>query len=376
MHATGDKEFLSTAYKAIQNTVLELETNELDSNLNLFRGAAVYGDGVAAYHERYAQTGEYQNAAWLSNVDKWVEANPTLKAKSGYGLPMMCLSTNCLYAKVYEILPQMENALGKTVQTTWRKKAEKLKTAINTHLWDSQRQTYFYYLDPWEKSEYQEGLGLAFSILFDIADSAKAAHISKSTYTAPAGIPSVHPSYPRYQTQGNQHFGRHSGTVWPHVQAFWGMAAASKMDASHFQHELLEMTNHAWHDKQFKEIHHPITGKGYGGLQEDGFKRGLIREWKSTDRQTWGATGYMALIMKGLFGLNLQEDGLHFRPFVPFEFPHLQLAQVPYRNAVLQITIKGKGSKIKSFRCNEKTTEAFVPAHASRLQVLEMEMEE
>ena len=46
---TGDLEFLKTAYEIVKKTLAVFEENEFDSEVNLFRGPACYGDGISAY---------------------------------------------------------------------------------------------------------------------------------------------------------------------------------------------------------------------------------------------------------------------------------------------------------------------------------------
>src|SRR5438034_5102720 len=98
----GDREFLALALEAARNTLRSLEETELDPDLDLFRGPAVYGDGVAAYPDIYAQT-----VGGHSSILRWPAANPEAASRPGRGLPMHALSTNCLYAYVYDVLVAM-----------------------------------------------------------------------------------------------------------------------------------------------------------------------------------------------------------------------------------------------------------------------------
>jgi len=373
----GDKSFLQTAYHASVRTLVQLEKDEFDPKMNLFRGGAVYGDGIAAYDDEYTHTGDYrENGPWLSNVDKWPEANPTKKAKTGWGLPMMTLSTNCVYAQVYDLLPRMEKELGLPESKSFANKGNAIKTAINTQFWNKQKGQYSYYKDPWKTCDAQEGLGVSFALLFGIADSAQIKSTLQNTQVEPAGIPCVYPSFSRYLDKSGKHFGRHSGSVWTHVQGFWAHAAAMNGDKKAFQHEFGTLTNHTLRDLQFREIYHPKTGIAYGGLQEDGFEKGKIREWKSTERQTWGATAYLRMVFNGLFGMNFSEKGIDFKPVVPTRYENLRLIGIPYRKATLNLYVSGSGTSIKSFRLNGKNTKPFVPAETEGVVKVEIEMEE
>ena len=102
---TGNKEFLKTAYEAAKNSIEFFENTELDRDKNLFRGAACYGDGVAAYPDIYASPGE-------SGIIAFAREKRELCADKGVGLPMFSLSTNCLYYKAYVTAAEMSAELG------------------------------------------------------------------------------------------------------------------------------------------------------------------------------------------------------------------------------------------------------------------------
>ena len=102
---TGDKDFLKTAYEASINTLEFFENTEFDEQLNLFRGPACYGDGVAAYPGIYAKPGE-------SGIKAFAEECRELCADKGVGIPMFALSTNCLYYKAYITADKMASELG------------------------------------------------------------------------------------------------------------------------------------------------------------------------------------------------------------------------------------------------------------------------
>lgn len=368
---SGDKPFLKKAYYAICRTLKNREQNEYESKYGLFRGAAVYGDGISAYDEEYTHTGEPNGGLWLSNIDKWIEANPLKKATTGEGLPMMVLSTNAVYYQTYIILSKIEHELGLKVNEQWEMKAKNLKLAINTHLWNKNRKTYDYYIDPWKTDHHQEALGIAFALLFQIADSTMASQVIKNCYVSPAGIPCVYPSYERYRTDSVS-YGRHSGVVWAHAQGFWADAAAQFGGFSNFEHEYLTLTKEAIRDMQFREIYHPTTTLPYGGLQEDGFTQNNIRLWKSTERQTWSATAYLRMVLNVLIGIKPSVEGISFKSYLPVEFENFRLLNIPYRNCILNLYLKGKGHIIKQCKINGKISQPFIKANERGTKTIEI----
>lgn len=365
---TGNTDFLKISYNATINTLKELEKNEFDSSYFLFRGPAVYGDGIAAYPDIYTHTGKYEGGEWISTITKWVEANPDKKAKKGFGMPMFALSTNCIYYETYAILSKMEKELGIKENPIWNSNAEKMKIAINTHFWDKEKKRYNYLVDPFGGCQYQEGMGISYAILFGIADEEKSKLILENTHVSPYGIECVYPSFPRYKNG----YGRHSGVIWSHIQGFWAHAASLYKNEKRFTTEFNAMTLFAWRDKQFREIYHPETGLSYGGLQET--NNGKIEEWKSTERQTWSATAYLRMVFNGLFGMHINEKGITFDPFVPYEFENLRLFNIHYRKTILTIYIKGKGSEIKSCLINGKESTPFISSNSEGKYKIEIEL--
>jgi len=264
---TRDKEFLAFSYQVTGNTLEKLERDEFDENDNLFRGPAVYGDGVAAYPAIYTTTEISGHENSYSGIDQWAAENPGKAAHPGYGMPMKALSTNCVYAEVYRLMALMSSELERSESGQWTEKFNRINKAVNKFFWNSSAGRYNYLIDEFGGCDYQESLGLAFAILFGIADSEQTQLIFEKVQVEPAGIPCVSPSFPRYKNTPED-YGRHSGTVWPHIQGFWAQACLENNQADGFLHEFNNLTKHAVRDNQFVEIYHPVTGLPYGGLQE------------------------------------------------------------------------------------------------------------
>jgi len=59
---------------------------------------------------------------------------------------------------------------------------------------------------------------------------------------------------------------------------------------------------------------------------------------------------YIGAVSRVIFGISLTPRGLEFNPVIPSEFEgDKMLTGVRYRNAVLDITVSGTGSRIGSF---------------------------
>lgn len=320
--ANKDIEFLSFAYNVVCNTIEELEFNEFDSNLNLFRGPAVYGDGVSAYPIKY------RNKDLSAGILDWVKNNEE-RFSVGYGIPMFALSTNCVYAKAYMVLSEMAKILGKD-STGHLIKAQKIVDSINKNFWNINKGSYDYL---YGESDAQESLGLAFSILFDVANDDKASQVSKNAYATSNGIPCVYPCFKPYDKYG---YGRHCGTIWPHIQGFWAKAMLKTKNIVRFENEFFSLTKHAVRDKQFAEIYHPDTGEIYGGIQE---WDGKYVEWKSEDYQTWSATAYLNMIFEGIVGLNVGDE-ITFNPYLPKGIEWVKVKNLTLNNKRYDVDLK------------------------------------
>jgi glycogen debranching enzyme len=295
---TGDADFACLTYGVLKRTAEDCIREEYDPEDGLFRGPAVYGDGVSAYPPKY------RNPSLSSSILRWPGEHPG-EWTGGGGIPMKALSTNCAYEHAFRVTARLAAARG-VEGSGWTRRADAQKAAIrrvfrnpDTGLFD-----YLAY-----ECDAQEGLGLAFAILFGITDGEETRSILDHAYMTGQGIPCVWPAFPPYREMG---FGRHCGTVWPHIQGFWALAALKAGRRVRFETELHALARNAARDGQFAEIYHPEDGRIYGGIQD-----GLVGyiEWKSCSWQTWSAAAFLAMVLYGVCGLD--EAGRKGTPFLP-----------------------------------------------------------
>jgi glycogen debranching enzyme len=297
---------------------------------------------------------------------------------------MKALSTNCLYYQAYRLADRMAGELGVPLRPDDAAKADALKTAIHRQFWQADRQLYRYLVDPFGGCDRQEGLGLAFAVLFGVADPACTSALMERVHTDPAGIPCLWPSYDRYGARVPGGVGRHSGTVWPHVQGFWAHAALTAGRMDRFMHEFSRLAEHIFRDNQCAEIYHPRTGTPYGGLQELDIRTpedwhswcivgqvgqattgNPVYEWYSLPSNTWSATAYLRMVMLGLAGLDFRPDGIRFAPRLPAGWPGLRLSGLPYRQAMLDLHITGCGCNVTACTINGRSALPELPATAT-----------
>ncbi len=328
---TGDRPFLALAFQAAGNSLAFYEDTEFDPADGLFRGPG-WSDGVSGYPAEYADcNGE-------SGINTWPRYHPDQKASRGYGIPMKALSTNCLYYNGYRVQSEMAAELGQPVDPAWRRKADRLRDAINSALWSEERKHYRFLTGPFGNSDHQEALGHAYALLFGVASDERAAEVLRNQYVAPAGVPCLWPNFERYSAG----FGRHAGTIWPQIQGMWAHAAARRGNVAVFRHELMQLAGHAVRDRQFAEIYHPISGEIYGGLQERG-GRGIVL-WDSQPRQSWAASAFLRMLFSGLLGLEPSREGVRFTPCVPADLTGIEIRNLRIRGCRVDISMRGTGA--------------------------------
>ena len=285
---TGDRTILETALSAVANSLAFFEETEFDPADGLFRGGACFQDGIAGYPDYFAPEG-----IAYSGIMSWAEQPQSQLAPKGVGIPCKALSTNCLYFRAYQVAGLLAQALGQTPNPAWSQKAEALRQTINRRFWQEKSGTYGYLVDAPHDDVRQEGFGLAFALLFGVAADAQAKRIFESVYISPHGIPCVWPTYSRYEKNG--HFGRHSGPIWPQVNAAWALACHARGRKDLALLELKLLAEKAVRDSEFIEVYHPETGVPYGGLQEETNAR--IEQFGICHRQSWCASGFIAMVI-------------------------------------------------------------------------------
>ena len=345
---TGDTAFLRKAYLCSRTTMEELEGFCFDSLYGLFAGPAVFQDGIAGYDEPV-----YDPAKW---DDSYVLHHP-------HSDRIKCLSTNAVYCQAYRCLAEMGACLGakgdKAYAEDCMRKAEGLQDAILRHLYNADTHRPYYLIDHLgHKHEYQEGLGHAFLLLFDILPAGEARQLPGQTYISAHGIPCVYPSFPRNTPDKP---GRHNMMIWPHVNMLYASGCAHRGLWEPFYFELNSLADLAIRrgEGDFYEIY-TLDGEPSGGWQCGGL-------WDKKEHQTWCATGFLRLVTAHIFGLTFAPEGLLVLPHGMEDGSAASLEGIRYRNAILDISVKGRGDHVQSCIVNGKKMRrrCFIPTEAA-----------
>lgn len=332
---TGDRRFLADAYQASINSLKIRKAKNINEEYGLFEGPAVLADGIAGYSAPPHIPGGSSFVLDYPDTDK-----------------MMCLSTNCVYYGAYRCLAEMARELGlpDTESQGYVEAAEQLKQNINKHFWIKAKGIYGYFIHgggsiKGKLDQSQEGMGLAYAVIFGVADADKIQAVMKNVHLEPKGITCVWPHFERFSDDKP---GRHCVTVWPMCSGMWAHAVKLAGHTERFGREMTiiaELTGDS--DGIFYEIYNSISGRTDGGWQCE-------RHWDSVINQTWSATGYLRMVFHGLFGMQFDARGLSFAPCLPEGWSSVKLSNVQYRNALLEVVLEGAGNRIESCTVNGK----------------------
>lgn len=352
---TGNSDILEPAYKIATQTLKLRKKNNFNSKYGLYGGPAFFADGISGYPSPIGDSGTGSSFV--------LDHRDTKK--------ILVLSTNCIYVQALRTVAKMAVELKKLDRITkvYRQEADSLVRSINKHLWHHQQSSYYYFIDPKTQTKYyyQESIGLAYAILNKCIPSNKIYFVLNNAHREPKGMPSV---YPHFKTFSDKCPGRHNNIVWPIVSGVWTHALAFLRRTDSMRLEIIDQCELALSRNSFFEIYNAKTGAVDGGWQ-------IGRKWKSCKNQTWSATAFIRSIHYGLFGLKFEQNGLSFKPNLPLHWGTVRISNLEYRNKILDITLLGSGSKVKSFKLNGKLyAKAFFPINSvTNIHKIEILME-
>jgi beta-galactosidase len=346
----GDLNFLQRAYRCAAGTMIHMEDSVFDAAYGLFKGPSVFNDGISAYEEPI-----FVESIQHSGITGY-PASTEIK----------CLSTNCIYFRSYVLLGEMADIFGeKQAAEQYRQKAAALKKNIRRHLYDEEKKRLNFLIDQnGDVHPHQEGLGIAFAVLFDVVSEEEARKIVEQVYVSEHGLPSVYPVLKRFSVERP---GRHNAMIWPFVNAFWADACHKAGRKDLFEKEFVNLAHLAMDEDKgnngFFEIYNATTGAVDGGFQVGKTQTGGPK-WTSVPDQTWSATGYLRMVFLDLLGMRFSPEGLKIAPDYALlqKLDFSEIKAIPYRKATISIKFTGKGeTPVSVFQDGETVEQAFVP---------------
>ena len=306
---TGDREWLSYCYHVVEKTLNINRQVLLDQATGLVHGAG------------------YTSARPLGTPRMtWMGYNDLFAC--------MSLGNNILTGNAYSILNDMGDELG--IKNDYLKNAQRIKDAINQHLWNEDHgfySSFLYGIAIPRQAPLTDNTSQAMCVLWGIADDDRAENLIAQTPVSDFGVnvtyPPTAPIEPYFVNAS-----------WATTQALWNLAAAYTSNENALR-------------------------RGLGALfraQALYQSRGIHLQGISTDNLGTCASN-AAMIIRVLMGMNFTPDGIEFSPFVPTGMPGTkELKGLNYHRAILDITIKGEGNDISTITDNGKPLEsAFLP---------------
>ena len=333
---TGDKEWLKFIYPVIRDSFEDDFKVVYNAESGLVRGETSFIDWREQSYPKWMQTADIYNSE--------------------------AMNTSVVHAEGLRILSKIADELGKKKEAKrYAEAAKSLTDAINRVFWMDDKGYYAMYTYGRENmilNPRAETLGESLAILFNVASPERAKIVSQSNPTTPYGVAIFYPQIsdmPSY----------HNNALWPFVASYWTLACAK---AGNEQATL----------QGFGSVFRPAalfaTNKENFNLDN-----GDIATELNSSNMLWSLSGNIALTCRILFGINYEDNGLSFSPFVPKVMAdNRTLSNFTYRDAKLNITVKGHGQHIKSFMLNGKECKPFIPADIKGVNeiVIEMDCEE
>ena len=306
---TGDRQWLAYSYHVIEKTLSINQQVLMDQATGLVHGAG------------------YTSARPLGTPRMtWMGYNDFFAC--------MSLGNNILTANAYFILFEMSDELG--IENDYFKNAQRIKDAINQHLWNENHgfySSFLYGMAVPRQAPLTDNTSQAMCVLWDIAEDNRAERLIAQTPVSDFGVNVTYPPSAPIEPY-------FVNASWATTQAMWNIAAAYTNNENALR-------------------------RGLGALyraQALYQSRGIHMRGIDTDNVGTCASN-VAMVMRVLMGMNFTPDGIEFSPFVPTGMPGVkELKGLNYRRAVLDVTIKGEGNIISTITDNDKPLEsAFLP---------------
>lgn len=317
--ATGDKDWLSQAYTTIKRSLEDDLAVTFDAETGLFRGESSFID-------------------WRQqSYPRWMQPADIFKSE--------CLGTNVVYYMVLQAMTKMAATQGFDDERKYYSSlADNLRDAINRELWMEDCGYYAQYLygrDHLSLSPRSETLGESLAILSGVASEKQAKKIVSQMPVSAFGPTIFWP-----QIGGEKAY--HNNAIWPFVTSFYALASARAENEQAVLHALASNVRAA---ALFATNHENMVASD-----------GSLKTALNSPNMLWSLAGFLGTYRKLLLGIDIREDGISFSPFVPRELGSCRkLEGLKYKNMTIDLTVKGHGRGIKSFRLDDKKSSAFLP---------------
>ncbi len=329
---TGDTAWFNEIYPIIKNTLEDDDKTVFDATTGMYSGESSFLDWREQTYPK-----------WMSNMDIYVSQN---------------LGTNVVHYQSNRILAEMAKIKGED-GTKYEQRAAAVKKGINDYLWMADKGYYAQYLygrPGLTVSPRFEALGEALAILFDVADKEKAISILSKSPVTDFGVTCIYPQIPGIPPY-------HNNGIWPFVQSYWNLAAAKSGNEAALIHGLASV---------YRAGALFLTNYENFVAQSGDFMGTEI----NSDRMLWSMAGNLSMVHRVFMGMSFETGGLSLNPVIPKIFDGDKLlSNFKYRNAILNISVKGYGNRIEKVMMDGKALDkAFIPNDISGRHDILVEM--
>ncbi len=329
---TGDRDWLEYIYPVIKNS--------LDDDMDV-----TYKNGLVNGETSFIDWREQSYPKWMQTADIYAS---------------QAQSTNAVHVAALDVLSKIAAELGHADEAkTYADRARQLNENIQKRFWMADKgymAMYSYGREFPILNPRSETLGQAFAIIYNQLPADRAASITQNVPVTPFG-PAIF--YPQIKDMPAYH----NNALWPFVASYWTLANAA-------------VGNEQGTLEGFGSVFRPAA---LFATNKENFvlDNGDIATELNSSNMLWSLSGNLALTHRILFGIRFETDGLHFAPFVPKALAEKRsLEGFTYRDALLNITVNGYGSKIKSFTVNgQQQADAIIPANAKGKLDIVIEMD-
>jgi hypothetical protein len=299
---TGDTTWLRKSYDVIRRSANTALQTAFDERAGLFHGATAF------LSER-----ERAYPAWMGAADIYRS---------------QALSTNVVHYRTYRILTQMAETLGK-FPDQWARVARRVKQGLNEHLWDAETNRYvaYRYGRTYRSPVHRvDAFGQALVVLSGVTGSERARRVAQHQPVVDFGAPVFWP-------YASDDPGFNGIPIRPVVNAYWTWASAAAQNTPGVEHGLASLYRATALFRTTEDTMTAFTGH--------------VEGMRNHAAQLGSAAGLLATVYRVFFGMRATTGGLKMAPFVPASYSGTHtLEGVPYRNATLNLTMKGHGTRI------------------------------
>lgn len=311
--STRDKQWLRTAFDIISRSVTADQKNVFDPATGLVRGETSFLDWREQTYPR-----------WMQPAD--IYTSPAL-------------GTGAVHARTYQILALMADEL-KEDATFYRMQHSEFIWALNQQFWNEREKyynSYFYGRNFPVRASRTEALGNALMVLFNLSDG-KDEQIVKNYPVSDFGTPVVWPQEPGIPPY-------HNNGIWLFVEGFRMWSAKKVYNEAAVMHSFASLVRSSALFLTNKENMAAETGSSEGTEI-------------NSDRQLWSVAGNLAWVYRVLFGIEMNENGVEFLPYIPSPLAGKHtLKNLKLGKTVFNLSVEGEGSRVVSYRMNGKQTE-------------------